>query len=108
MIPQAPRTWQRLRAAAVLLLAMTGCREYPPQIPADYIGSAAAPGWPPLAVYDVDPFDPKNRWFHRAFGSRSLSAGVVAPHADEPCPLLVPSRVDAAERIEPRQSSIPE
>jgi hypothetical protein len=83
---------------AVLLLAPAGCREIPPEIPADYIGSQAAPGWPPLAVHDPDPFHPRNRWFHRAFGARAASGAIVAPHADDPIPLHAAlSRVDAAE-----------
>jgi hypothetical protein len=100
LILLASRFWPCIsRTAAALLVATAGCREYPPQIPPDFIGSPAAAGWPPLAVYVIDAFDPKNRWFHRAFGSRSLSADIIAPHADEPCPLSVPSRVDAAELI---------
>jgi hypothetical protein len=99
-----PRSGIRLLGAtarAVLLAlaaAAPGCREYPPVIAPDYIGSPTAPGWPPLAVYDVDPFHPRNRWFHRAFGTRTAAGDIVPPHADEPFALLAaPSRVDAAE-----------
>lgn len=98
MILPAPRFCRCIRwATTVFLIAAPGCREIPPRIPPDFIGSPAAPGWPPLAVHDLDPFDPKNRWFHRAFGSRSPGGDIVAPHADEPCSFSTPSRVDAAE-----------
>jgi|SoiMethySBSTD1v2_1073268.scaffolds.fasta_scaffold13316_10 hypothetical protein len=88
-----------LFAAAFLPpLAAASCYEIPPVVPPDYAGSATATGWPPLAVYDDDAFDPANRWFQRAFGSRDSSGDVLAPHADEPTALLDhPSPVDGVE-----------
>lgn len=83
----------------VLLALLTpGCREIPPRIPEGYETSEAAPGWPPPAAYDPDPFHPANRWFHRTFGGRTAAGDIIAPRGDEAFGRLDgASRVDVAE-----------
>ncbi|MBI4585291.1 MAG: hypothetical protein HY717_14855 [Planctomycetes bacterium] len=75
------------------LLFLASCYEIPPSIPVDYIGGPTEPGWPPLAVYHVDPFHAANRLFQRLF---ILEAGPAG--GDAPCmPREAFTRVDAAE-----------
>lgn len=84
--------------AFFLGLCIPACRELPPVVPEGYPGSPAAPGWPPLAVYDADPFSPRNRWFHRQFGGRTPAGDILAAHADDPVSSLVaPTPTDLAE-----------
>lgn len=87
----------RLASACVLIL-VAGCYEISPEIPEGYIGSPAAPGWPPPAVYDADTLHPRNRWFHRTFGRRGLEGDVLPASADAPSGSLVTlGPVDRAE-----------
>ncbi len=80
------------------VVGLTGCYELPPVIPRGYVGSLPAPGWPPLCVYDSDPFSRSNRWFHRQFSDRSSDGEILRARADEPFGLMVnPSAVDEAE-----------
>jgi len=82
--------------AGTLLIA--GCYEIPPTIPPDYSSSPAALAWRPLTVYAREPFDPRNRWFHRAFGLRGIQGEIHGPRADEPfSTLLTLGPVDHAE-----------
>jgi hypothetical protein len=70
-------------------LLVAGCYEIPPAIPLDYTSSLAALAGRPPAVYAREPFDSRNRWFHRAFGLRGLQGEVQQPQADEPFSTLV-------------------
>jgi len=100
MRPAAPRRLEitAARALGALAVLAAGCYEFPPVIPKDLVGSPAAEGWPPLAVYHPDSFHARNRWFHRQWSGRSLEGRIVRAHADEPLGLLSsPSRVDEAE-----------
>lgn len=83
--------------AAITIL---GCYAIPPRIPQGYVGSPAREGWPPHAVYELDPFHPRNRWFHRQWSGRTIEGRIVQARADEPMSLLrSPSRVDVAELL---------
>ncbi len=57
------------------LMMFCGCYEIRPELPENYIGSQARPGWPPPAVYSSDPFHPANRLYQRlfVFGGREAS-----------------------------------
>ncbi|HVR76079.1 MAG TPA: hypothetical protein VMT52_17235 [Planctomycetota bacterium] len=87
----------RLASSCALILA-AGCYEISPEIPDGYIGSPAAPGWPPPAVYDADSLHPRNRWFHRAFGRRGLEGDALPAPPDAPSgSLMTLGPVDRAE-----------
>jgi len=78
----------RALAAFLSLALLPACYEIKPKLPKDYIGSPAAPGWPPPAVYAADPFHPANRLFHRLWG---LGGESPFPRLEKP------SAVDRAE-----------
>ncbi len=75
------------------LFFLASCYEIPPRIPEDYVGGPTEAGWPPVAVYHVDPFHPANRIFQRLF---ILEAGPAG--GDVPClPREAFTPVDVAE-----------
>jgi len=80
----------RLIALGCSWFLLVGCYQIPPEIPRDYIGSDPAPGWPPPAAYDRDPFHPANRLFQRLW--------IGLPGGDEP--ISAKESFDAADRIE--------
>jgi hypothetical protein len=80
------------------VLLSGGCYEIPPVIPSDYSSSPVARSRHSLSVYANEPFDPRNRWFQRAFGARGLRGEIRRPRADEPFSTFILSeRIDHAE-----------